>query len=314
MNLKVRFGKLEFKNPVMAASGTFGYAGEYKELVNLKKLGAIITKTITLKPRQGNHQPRLVETASGMLNSIGLQNEGVDNFLKFKLPYLKKIGTEIIVSISGETIEEFVLLAKRFENTGIKSLELNLSCPNVRNAKCLPARQAGKMQNAKLISQDVKATYRVVKAVHNATKKTIIAKLSPNVTDIVPIACAAEQAGADAVSLVNTLIGMAIDVRTRRPKLANITGGLSGPAIKPVALRMVYESSKAVRIPIIGMGGIMNTEDALEFLMAGSSAVCVGTANFVNPRVSIEIIDGLIKYLKSNRINAIKEITGSLKI
>ncbi|MDP2938670.1 MAG: dihydroorotate dehydrogenase [Candidatus Omnitrophota bacterium] len=308
-NLKVKIGKLKLKNPVMAASGTFGYAQEFKDFIDLKNLGAIVTKTITLKPGQGNPAPRTCETPAGMLNSIGLENPGIEGFLKEKLPFLKKIGTPIIVSISSEkNPDEFVILAKKLDKIKeISAIELNISCPNVRGQKIEDRRQ-------KLISQDSKATYEVVKSVRKVTTKTLITKLSPNVTDITEIAIAAEKAGSNAVSLINTLTGMSVDINTRKPKIAAITGGLSGPAIRPIALRMVWQVYQKIRIPIIAMGGIIDTSSALEFFIAGATAISIGTANFINPKITIEIISGIKRYLIQNKIKSIKEIMGSLKI
>ncbi|MFH1854144.1 MAG: dihydroorotate dehydrogenase [Candidatus Omnitrophota bacterium] len=271
----------------MVASGTFGYAKEFEGLVDLKKLGAIITKTITLNPREGNPMPRICETASGMLNAIGLQNEGIDNFIKEKMPYLSKIGVPLIVSISGDSIKEFCELSKRLDKEkDVAGIELNISCPNIRRQKTEDRRQ-------RLISQDKDATYEVTKSVRKATDKMLITKLSPNVTDIVEIAKSACNGGADAVSLVNTFLGMAIDIETGRPKLGNITGGLSGPCIKPIALRMVWEVARNIKRPIIGIGGIMTAEDAIEFLLAGAQAVQVGTANFIEPGTCEKIIKGI---------------------
>jgi dihydroorotate dehydrogenase (NAD+) catalytic subunit len=299
--LSVNIGKLKLKNPVMVASGTFGYAEEFKDFLNLKKLGAIVTKTITLKPKVGNPPPRTCETPSGMLNAIGMENPGVQVFLKEKLPILKKIGTPIIVSISADSDAEFQELARILNKTkGAAAIELNLSCPNLRSKV--------------MVSQSDKATYRVVKAVRKVTALTLITKLTPNVTDIGLIAKAAAAAGSDAISLVNTFLGLAIDINTKKPKLGNITGGLSGPAIKPLALRLVWETAQAVDVPIIGMGGIMNVDDALEFIIAGASAVAVGTANFINPKATVEIIEGIKKYLFKNKIKDIKNLMGSLKI
>lgn len=299
--LGTKIGKIRLKNPVMAASGTFGYAKEFEKLVNLKNIGAVITKTITLNPRQGNPMPRICETPAGMLNAIGLQNEGFDNFIKEKMPYLSKIGTPVIISISGNNIDEFFILAKRLDKIkSISGIELNISCPNI---KC-----------EGLVAQDTKETYEVVKAVRKITGKTIITKLSPNVTDIVEIARAAEKAGSDAISLVNTFIGMAIDIETKKPKLGNITGGLSGPCIKPIALRMVYEVSKNINIPVIGIGGIMNANDAIEFMLAGATAIQAGTANFIEPGVCGKIIKGIEDYLKKHKIEKIEDIIGSLKV
>ena len=289
----ISIGKIKLKNPVMAASGTFGYAKEFEGLVDLKKLGAIVTKTITIKPRPGNPMPRVCETASGMLNAIGLQNEGVEDFIEEKLPYLSKIGVPIIVSISGDSIKEFCGLAKRLDKEkGVAGIELNISCPNITNHE-------PRTTNHELIAQDKDATYELVKKVREKTNKTLITKLSPNVTDIVEIAKAACKAGTDAVSLVNTFLAMAIDIETGKPKLANITGGLSGPAIKPIAIRMVWEVAKNIKKPVIGMGGIMTADDAIEFLLAGAKAVQVGTANFIEPGVCEKIIKGVEKWKKT---------------
>lgn len=301
VRMEVKIGALKLKNPVMTASGTFG--PEYGELTGISSLGAYIAKTITLKARQGNPPPRVIETPSGMLNSIGLANNGLDDFLKNKLPLLKKLKTAVIASIAGDDEGEFVMLAKTLEKTRrIDAIELNLSCPNVRHG----ARDC-------LIAQDEKATHGIVDAVRKAVDLPIITKLSPNVTDITKIARAAESAGADAVSLVNTFMGMAVDVDTRKPRLGNITGGLSGPAIKPLALRMVWQTYNKIKIPVIGMGGIMGCEDALEFMICGSSAVQVGTASFVEPAAACGIITGIRRYLKENKINDVKEIVGTLK-
>ena len=297
--MEVKIGKIRLKNPVMAASGTFGYAKEFEKLVNLKEIGAIITKTITLNPRQGNVMPRICETSAGMLNAIGLQNEGIDDFVKEKMPYLSKIGVPIIVSISGNNIDEFFILARRLNKIkNISGIELNISCPNIKTKG--------------LVAQDAKETYEVVKAVRKVTNKTLITKLSPNVTDIVEIAESAESAGSDAVSLVNTFLGMAIDIDARKSKLGNITGGLSGPCIKPIAVRMVYEVSKNINIPVIGMGGIMNSDDAIEFMLAGASAIQVGTANFIDPGICGKIVKGIEAYLKKHKIEKIEDIVGGL--
>ena len=286
--MEIKIGKLKLKNPVMAASGTFGYAKEFEKLVDLKKLGAIVTKTITLKPRDGNSMPRVCETASGMLNAIGLQNEGIDNFIDEKLPYLAKIGAPIIVSISGD----FAKLAKRLDKEkGVSGIELNISCPNIKG-------QGTRDKGQGLVAQCPESTYDVVKSVRKATGKTLITKLSPNVTDIVEIAKAACEGGTDAVSLVNTFLAMAIDIETGKPKLGNVTGGLSGPAIKPIALRMVWEVARNINKPVIGMGGIMTAEDAIEFLLAGAKAIQVGTANFVDPGVCEKIVKGIEEWTK----------------
>lgn len=301
IDLSVKIGKLILKNPVLVASGTFGYGEEYKDLVDINKLGAIVTKTITLKPKAGNKSPRIAETPQGMLNSIGLENCGLGIFIKEKIPFLKTLKTVFIVSIAGYTKEEFKELAKRLEDEGVQAVELNISCPNIEYRK-------GKLN----FSQDAKSTYAVVKGVKKSTALTVITKLSPNVTDITEIAKAAEDAGSDALSLINTLLGMAVDIDTKRPLLGNVTGGLSGPAIKPVALRMVWEAYNSVRIPIIGMGGIMNYRDALEFIISGASAVSVGTANFINPKAALEILEGIKKYILKNKLKGIKILRGSL--
>lgn len=300
--LAVNIGNLKLKNPVMVASGTFGYAEEFKDFIDLRKLGAIVTKTITLKPRKGNLMPRTCETPAGMLNSIGLENPGVDRFIKDKLPLLKKLGVPIIVSIASEGgPQEFMELTKKLDRLSqVAAIELNISCPNIREKR-------------NLISHDSKATYAVVKAVAKVTKKTLITKLSPNVTDITEIARAAESAGSDAISLVNTLTGMSIDIETRKPKIASVVGGLSGPAIRPIAVRMVWEAYQKVKVPIIGMGGIMDARSALELFIAGATAVSIGTANFINPGITMEILDGLKKYLIKNKIKNINALIGSLK-
>jgi dihydroorotate dehydrogenase (NAD+) catalytic subunit len=300
--LSVKVGKLKLKNPVLVASGTFGYAEEFKDFINLSQLGAVVTKTITMKPRQGNPAPRTCETPAGMLNSIGLENPGIDNFLGEKLAVLKKIGVPIIVSIASEwSPDEFVLLTERLDKIKeVAAIELNISCPNIGH-------------RTKLISQDAKATYAVVRSVRRATTKTLITKLTPNVTDIAEIAKAAESAGSDAVSLINTVSGMSIDVFTRKAKISMGAAGLSGPAIRPVAVRMVWEVYKEVKIPIIGMGGITDTQSALEFFIAGATAVSVGTANFINPRVTVEIIKGIKDYLEENDIKQVKNLTGALQ-
>ncbi|MDP1854372.1 MAG: dihydroorotate dehydrogenase [Candidatus Omnitrophota bacterium] len=317
MSIAVCLGGLKLKNPVLVASGTFGYTEEFKGFVDLNKIGAVISKTITLEPRQGNAPPRVVETPSGMLNSIGLENDGVKHFIVEKLPFLRKLKTQVIASIAGARAAEYAELAKRLDAAGVLAVELNLSCPNLKShqSPVIPWRaQASHQKNNQLISQDKKATYGVVKAARKMTKGVIIAKLTPNVTDIAEIAKAAEDAGADSVSLVNTFLAMSIDVNSRRPKLGNITGGLSGPAIKPIALRMVWEAAQKVKIPVIGIGGIMTAEDALEFIIAGATAVEVGTANFINPRVSIEIIEGIKGYIRKHKISNIKNLIGSIEI
>ncbi|NWF97524.1 MAG: dihydroorotate dehydrogenase [Nitrospirae bacterium] len=300
MNLTVEIGRLKLKNPVMSASGTFGYAEEFSDFVDLNKLGAIVVKGISIKPMEGNPPPRICETACGMLNSIGLQNVGLKKFLKEKLPYLNKLKTIIIVNILGNSISDYVKLSKTLEDSGIEAVELNVSCPNVKkggisfgiNDKML----------AKLIS----------KVRQSAQKITLITKLSPNVSNIPLFAKVAEDSGSDAISLINTIPALAIDIETWKPKLANITGGLSGPAIKPIALRMVWEAAETVKIPVIGIGGIMNAGDAIEFLLAGATAIQVGTGNFVNPGATIDILEGIEDYLKRKSINDIKGIIGGM--
>jgi dihydroorotate dehydrogenase (NAD+) catalytic subunit len=300
LNTSVTIGRLKLKNPVMAASGTFGTGEEYTDFIDVNRLGAIVTKTITLDKRAGNPPPRVVETASGMLNSIGLENNGAEYFIKHNLPALKKLRIPYIVSIGGESADEIAELAKRLNKVKIGALEINISCPNIKKAKGL-------------IAQDRDATYELVNRIRRITKAVLITKLSPNVTDITEIAKAAQAAGSDAVSLINTLIGMAVDIETKQPRLGAITGGLSGPAIKPVALRMVREVYNKVKIPVIGIGGIMDYRDALEFIICGATAVQVGTVNFINPEATIEIIDGMEAYLKRNKISSLKNLIGKLK-
>jgi dihydroorotate dehydrogenase (NAD+) catalytic subunit len=300
MNLSVQIANIKFKNPVTIASGTFGYVQKYAKVSDMKKLGAFIPKTITLKANIGNPSPRIVETACGMLNAIGIENEGLDYFLKNKLPPLERLGVPLIVSISAGSTEDFLSLIRALGAVpSVSLIELNLSCPNLKDKK--------------LIAQDAGATAELVSQVKKIATKPIIAKLSPNVTDISEMALAAQDAGADAVSLVNTFMAMAVDIKTKKPVLGNLTGGLSGPAIKPIALKMVYDVRKRVRIPIIAMGGIMTSNDALEFLITGATMVAVGTANFINPKAPLEILDGIKKYMKENKISDIQEIIGSLR-
>ena len=302
MNLEVRIGKLRLKNPVMTASGTFGYGEEYAEFIDLNRLGAVVVKGLSLMPKEGNPTPRIVETPSGMLNSIGLQNIGIERFVKEKMPFLRQFNTAVVVNFFGDSIEEYSAAAGRLSCVeGVHGLEMNISCPN---------KQAG----WSIFGTDPKVTYDVVSAVRKQTDLTLIVKLSPNVTDIALLARAAEDAGADALSVINTITGMAIDIHTRRPRLANVRGGLSGPAIRPVAVRMVYEVKQAVKIPIIGLGGIMNSDDAMEFIIAGASAVAVGTASFVNPLAAIEILDGMIRYMKMHEVEDIGSLTGTLNV
>jgi dihydroorotate dehydrogenase (NAD+) catalytic subunit len=303
--LEVEVGGIRMKNPVMTASGTFGYGEEFSPFIDLDKLGAIVLKGITLKPKRVNPSPRIIETPSGILNAIGLQNVGVEVLINKKLPYLQKFTTPVIINISGDTLEEYVELARKLDDIsqekGIAGLEINISCPNVQKGGIVWGTEA-------------QLTYKVVNNIRKVTTLPLIVKLSPNVTDIKVIAVAAEEAGADVLSLINTLVGMAVDVSLRRPKLANISGGLSGPAVKPVALWMVWQVFQTVNIPIIGMGGIMKAEDALEFIIAGARAVSIGTANLVNPKAAIEIIEGIEEYLVENKIKDINELVGSLKI
>jgi len=300
-NLNLKIGSLDLKNPVMVASGTFGYAQEFENFVDLKKLGAIVTKTITLKARQGNLPPRTCETPSGMLNSIGLENPGIDKFLQEKLPFLQKLGIPVIVSIAAEeTPDEFAVLVKKLDQVPeVSAIELNISCPNLAKDK--------------LISQDAQDTLELVSAVRKLTSKCLITKLSPNVASITQIALAAQNGGSDALALINTLAGMSIDVHKRIPKLGAWVGGLSGPAIRPVAVKMIWEAYNKIKIPIIGMGGIMDTESALEFFIAGAAAISVGTVNFINPRASLEIIAGLQKYMLKNSMQNLSALTGRLK-
>jgi dihydroorotate dehydrogenase (NAD+) catalytic subunit len=299
VDISVTIGDMELKNPVMTASGTFGYGEEYAELLDLSRLGAVVVKGLSLMPKEGNPPPRIVETASGMLNAIGLQNIGIERFVHEKVPFLRTYDTQIIVNFFGDSIDEYVAAAERLSAVdGIHGLEMNISCPNKQAGWCI-------------FGTDPRVTSQVVGAVRKATRLPLIVKLSPNVTDISLMAKVAVDAGADALSVINTLTGMAIDIRTRKPKLANRTGGLSGPAIKPVAVRMVYEVYKAVNVPIIGMGGIMNAEDALEFIIAGASAVAVGTANFIHPTVSVDIIDGITAFLAQEHIADISSIRGT---
>ena len=301
--LEVKIGKLKMKNPVMTASGTFGYGEEFGAFFDLNKLGAMTLKGITLNPKKGNLPSRIIETSSGMLNAIGLQNVGVDILIKEKLPQLQKYNTPVIINISGDTIDDYIKIARKLnevsENIKIGGLEINISCPNVK-------------RGGMLWGTDAKLTYKVVNQIRKISKLPLIAKLSPNVTDIKEIALSAEEAGADAISLINTLAGMVIDIDSLHPKLANIHGGLSGPAIKPVALWMVWQVYQSVKIPIIGIGGIMRAEDAIEFIIAGAKAIQVGTANLVNPQASIEIIEGIQKYLIDKKINNINELIGSM--
>lgn len=289
---------IEWKNPVTVASGTFASGREYSSFVDLDKLGAITTKGVSFRPWVGNPPPRIAETHCGMLNAIGLQNPGIEAFIRDEIPYLKSLKTNIIVNVCGHNISEYCAVVERLsEVDAVDMLEINISCPNVS-------------EGGMVFGTNWKMTEKIVKAVKEIAKQPIIVKLSPNVTDIDVIARAAESAGADALSMINTLIGMKIDIKTRRPLLANRIGGLSGSAIKPVAIRMVYQVAQAVKIPIIGMGGISSGEDAIEMFLAGASAVAIGTANFANPRATMDVIDGIWDYMQENNIKSIKELTG----
>jgi dihydroorotate dehydrogenase (NAD+) catalytic subunit len=297
-DLSVRIGNIKLKNPVIVASGTFGFGEEYEDFFNLNRLGGIIPKGISLKPMVGNPPPRIFETEGGILNSIGLQNPGYQDFVKDKLPYFKNIKTHLIINFFGNTQKEYTELARCFDGVpGISGLEMNISCPNVE-------------RGGMAFGSEPKIVYRLVRAVRKSTKLTLIVKLSPNVTDISSIAKSAEEGGADAVSLINTFKAMAINIHSKKAELGNVIGGLSGPAIKPIALRMVWEVSQAVKIPVIGMGGIMKAEDAIEFILVGASAIQIGTANLINPRTGIEVIQGIKRYLIQNRIQRMQKLIG----
>ncbi len=301
VDLSVTLGPLSLANPVMVASGTFGYGQEFADLIDLNRLGAIMVKGTTLRPRLGNPMPRMVETASGCLNAIGLQNPGVDVFLSEKLPFLRQYACKVIVNIAADERDDYERLAKRLDGVeGVHALELNISCPN---------QQRGGME----YGVDPESICEIVSRVRKATGLPLIVKLSPNVTDIRLTARAAVDGGADILSLVNTYVGTAIDARTRRFRIANVVGGLSGPAIKPLALRAVWQVAQAVSVPIIGMGGIINAEDAVEFLLAGASAVAIGTANYINPRVTMEVIDGIAAWMQEQNETCIRDIVGSVR-
>lgn len=300
MNMEVTIAGVTFKNPVMEASGTFGSGMEYSEFVDLNKLGAVVTKGVANVPWPGNPTPRIAETWGGMLNAIGLQNPGIDVFVKRDIPFLKQFDTKIIVNVCGKTTEDYLEVVERLGDEPVDMLEINISCPNV-NANFLA------------FGQDPKHVEELTAQIKKVAGQPVIMKLTPNVTDIAEIAKAAEAGGADAVSLINTLTGMKIDVNRRTFALANKTGGVSGPCIKPVAVRMVYQVAQAVKIPIIGMGGIQNAEDALEFILAGASAVAVGTANFMNPYATLEIIDGIREYMEKNEIEDICQLIGAVR-
>ncbi|HPE23618.1 MAG TPA: dihydroorotate dehydrogenase [Bacteroidales bacterium] len=297
-DLRTRIGSLEMRNPVMLASGTCGYGAELDDFMDLSELGAIIVKGTTLEPREGNQYPRMAETASGMLNAVGLQNKGIDYFEKNIYPHLAEYDTNVIVNVNGNTIEDYVELSERIQRlSAVPAIELNISCPNVK-------------KGGMIFGTNPASAREVISAVRKVYRKTLIVKLSPNVTDITEFARISEEEGAEAVSLINTLLGMAVDVTTMKPKLSTITGGLSGPAVKPVALRMVWQVARTVNIPVIGLGGIMNATDALEFLMAGATAIQVGTASFIEPRTGIDVKKGIEKFLVGKNLDSVRRITG----
>ncbi len=301
-DLSVNIGELLMKNPIMTASGTFGYGEEFEDFIDIERIGGIIVKGTTLHKREGNPYPRMAETPSGMLNAVGLQNKGVQYFADHIYPRIKSLDTNIIVNVSGSTISDYVKTAEIInELDKISAIELNISCPNVK-------------EGGMAFGVTTSGACSVVKAVREAYKKTLIVKLSPNVTDITEIARSAEDSGADSVSLINTLLGMAIDAERRKPILSTITGGLSGPAVKPIALRMVWQVAQAVKIPVIGIGGIMDWKDAIEFILAGASAVQIGTANFIDPAATIKIEDGIKEYLNRHNISSIKDLIGALEV
>lgn len=300
MNTQVTIAGVTFRNPVMTASGTFGSGMEYSQFVDLNKLGAVVTKGVANVPWPGNPTPRVAETYGGMLNAIGLQNPGVDVFIERDLEFLKRYDTPVIVNVCGKTVEDYLETVERLNDTNVAMMEINVSCPNVK-------------EGAIAFGQKADALFDITSKIKNVAKKPVIMKLSPNVTDITEMAKAAEAAGADAISLINTLTGMKIDVNRRQFVLANKTGGLSGPAIKPVAVRMVYQCANAVNIPIIGMGGIATAEDALEFIMAGATAVSVGAMNFMNPYTTVEVVEGIETYMRKNKVEDIKELIGCVK-
>lgn len=301
-DLSVNIGRLSMKNPVMTASGTFGYGLEFADFIDLSRLGGIIVKGTTLKPREGNPYPRMAETPSGMINAVGLQNKGVDYFIEHIYPQIKDIDTQILVNVSGSTIDDYAETARRLASLSkIEAIELNISCPNVK-------------EGGMAFGTSCQSAASVVKAVRAAYPCTLIVKLSPNVTDITEIARAVEAEGADAVSLINTVLGMAIDAERQRPVVSTVTGGLSGPCVKPIALRMVWQVFHAVQIPIVGLGGIMNATDAVEFLLAGARAIEIGTANFIDPQVTLKVIDGIDNYLDRHGCRSVDEIIGALKV
>ncbi len=301
-DLQTEIGGITLKNPVMTASGTFGYGREFEAFMDLNRLGGLIVKGLSLAPSKGNPPPRIIETPCGMLNAIGLENVGLDAFIETKLPFLRGLDTPIFVNIYGDSIEQYAELAARLDDVpGVAGVEVNISCPNVK---------AGGVA----FGTDARTAYQVVRAVRAQTRLPTMVKLSPNVTDITAIARSVEEGGADSISLINTITGMAIDLGARRPLLANITGGLSGPAIKPIALRMVWQTVQAVAVPVIGIGGITSARDALEFLVVGAAAVQIGTANFINPQAATDVIDGISNYMQDKEITKITDIIGTLKL
>ena len=301
-DLSVKIGQLQMKNPVMTASGTFGYGEEYADFIDITKIGGIIVKGTTLHKREGNPYPRMAETPSGMLNAVGLQNKGVDYFVEHIYPRIKDIDTQMIVNVSGSAIEDYVATAARMnELEKIPAIELNISCPNVK-------------QGGMAFGVTTKGAEEVTHAVREVYHKTLIVKLSPNVTSIADIAKAAEQGGADSVSLINTLLGMAIDAEKRKPLLSTVTGGMSGAAVKPIALRMVWQVAQAVKIPVIGLGGIMNWRDAVEFILAGASAIQIGTANFIDPTITLKVVEGINDYLDRHGFASVADLVGALEL
>ncbi len=299
-DMRVDLAGIKLKNPVITASGTFGFGREYGKFYDLSELGGIVVKGLTLEPREGNKPPRIAETPAGMLNSVGLQNPGVEYFLEKELPFLRQYDVAVIANISGNTVEEYCRMCKKL-GSHVDGIELNISCPNVK--------EGGVAFGTKCDS-----VYNITRKVKEYSKVPLIVKLSPNVSDIKEIAVSAQEGGADAISLINTLLGMAIDINTRKPILANMVGGLSGPAVKPVAVRMVWQTAQAVSIPVIGMGGISSWQDAIEFILAGADAVSIGTANFVNPYAPVEVLEGIEDYLIKNKFGSIHELKGNLKI
>ncbi len=299
-DLKVKLGKLQLKNPVMTASGTFGYGTEYSDFFDISRIGGIVVKGITLRNREGNAYPRMAETPSGMLNAVGLQNRGIDHFIKHIYPEIKNVNTNIFVNVNGSTVEEYIEVAEKVNDLDkIPGIELNISCPNVK-------------EGGMAFGVSCQAAATVVREVRKVYSRELMVKLSPNVTSIAEIARVVEDEGADSISLINTLLGMAIDAESRKPMLSTVTGGLSGPAIKPVALRMVWQVAQEVKIPVVGMGGIMNARDAIEFFLAGASAVQIGTANFIDPTVSMKVLEGIEDYLDRHKFNSIYDIIGAM--